>query len=443
MRLHKIKPLYILFFMIIMLYVTPSNAASPWPMFMHDARHTGRSEYTIPDQIALMWESDVASQEITGMSISVDGDTIYAASADHYLYAVDASDGSVTWQYQAEHEFVGTPAVDENGNIYIGSKDDYLYCLFWDGKLKWKEKLDSDVTSSPVLSDSGFVVVCTDDYLYAYDSAGTSLWMYDQCGSYSTPAISDDGTIYMAGSGDLHAIDENGNLTWVADLTQAEYSSPAIGDDGVIYCPEGHNSSSPGAINAIDSDGSILWSYALGDMPYLSNPATGPDGTIYIGCDDDYLYAIDPDGSLKWRYLMDNSMNGSSFAVDATGNVLTIAQSANSSLVALNSQGQLKWSVYPDFEFSSQLPIIGIDGVVFVSTWGGEILAIGSGDQENIEMNGSINESGDESDDESGGSGCFLIVSGSEDMSAPEMTVLVLGGVTLLMGIARRIKKFT
>ena len=196
------------------------------------------------------------------------------------------------------------------------------YCLFGDGTLKWKTKLDSDVTSSPVLSRLGFVVVCTDDYLYAYDSAGTLLWVYDQDGSYSTPAISDDGISYMAGGGDLHAIDQNGNLAWIADLSQAEYSSPTISDDGIIYCAEGHSSSFPGALDAVGSDGSVLWSYTLGDAPYLSNPATGYDGTIYVGCDDDYLYAINPEGALEWRYLMDSSMNGSSFAIDASGNIL-------------------------------------------------------------------------------------------------------------------------
>ena len=77
------------------LHVKPSYGASPWPMFMHDARHSGRSEYVIPDKISIQWFSDFAVQEITGMSISLDGNIIYAGSKDHKVYAIDASDGSV------------------------------------------------------------------------------------------------------------------------------------------------------------------------------------------------------------------------------------------------------------------------------------------------------------------------------------------------------------
>ena len=46
----------------------------------------------------------------------------------------------------------------------------------------------------------------------------------------------------------------------------------------------------------------LKWEYATGRWN-RSSPAIGADGTIYVGSDDDNLYALNPaDGSLKWKY---------------------------------------------------------------------------------------------------------------------------------------------
>ncbi len=47
--------------------------------------------------------------------------------------------------------------------------------------------------------------------------------------------------------------------------------------------------------------GKLKWRYqTYGGV--FSSPAIGSDGTIYVGSNDDYLYALNPDGSLKWKY---------------------------------------------------------------------------------------------------------------------------------------------
>ena len=435
MRLMGIILLFIICFMLTALHTTPLNAESPWPMFMHDARHTGRSEYTIPDKIGILWNSDFALQEITGVSISVDGGTIYAGSKDHNVYAIDAFDGSVLWQYLAEHEVSGTPAVDGNGNIYVGSKDDYLYCLNPNGTLKWKVQIESDVINSPVVSPLNVVIVPAVDRLYSFSFDGVSLWK-DTFGvdglPYSTwyagPAISADGTIYLAGdanpSGGFYAINSDGSLEWSLYIDGIGASAPTIGDNGTIYIPGGHGTGANG-LTAVNPDGTQAWSFVLQDIPYLSNPATGSDGTIYIGCDDSYLYAINSDGTLKWRYLMNSSMNGSSFAIDANDNILTISQSANAPLIALDSEGNLKWSVFPDHEFVNQMPVIGTDGVIYIANEEG-IVAISNGDQIEIKVGESTDDDGGNGDDGGGGGGggCFIASAAYGSRMANEVSIL-------------------
>lgn len=206
---------------------------------------------------------------------------------------------------------------------------------------------------------------------------------------YAGPTFGSDATIYSPGSSNVagapfQAIDPDGEPKWSLNIGSTGSSMPTVGDNGIIYVPGGHGTGS-NALTAVNTDGTVAWSYPLQDMPYLSNPATGPDGTIYLGCDDSYLYAIKADGTLKWRYLMSSSMNGSSFAVDANGNILTVSQNANAPLVALDSNGNLKWKVIPGYEFSSQTPIIGKDGIIFISNMKG-IVAINNGGHTEIKV---------------------------------------------------------
>ena len=52
---------------------------------------------------------------------------------------------------------------------------------------------------------------------------------------------------------------------------------------------------------------------------FFSSPAIGADGTIYIGSEDNNLYAFNPDGSLQWQYLTSGSIDSSpAIAADGT-----------------------------------------------------------------------------------------------------------------------------
>ena len=71
-------------------------------------------------------------------------------------------------------------------------------------------------------------------------------------------------------------------------------SSPAVGPDGTVYV-----GSDDHYLYAVNADGSPKWKYQTGDA-IKSSPAVGPDGTVYVGSDDTYLHAVHADGSLKW-----------------------------------------------------------------------------------------------------------------------------------------------
>ena len=68
--------------------------------------------------------------------------------------------------------------------------------------------------------------------------------------------------------------------------------SRVIGADGTIYV--GSNDNTLYAISG--KTGRKKWGFVTGDRVY-SSPALGTDGTVYVGSADQNIYAIKPDGT--------------------------------------------------------------------------------------------------------------------------------------------------
>jgi outer membrane protein assembly factor BamB len=100
---------------------------------------------------------------------------VYVGSSDGYLYALDASTGSLIWGYQTGHNQTSSPAVS-SGVVYVGSVDyytpvSYVYALDAStGDLIWRYHISgtySDVYSSPAVAGGVVYVGSNDNYIYA------------------------------------------------------------------------------------------------------------------------------------------------------------------------------------------------------------------------------------------------------------------------------------
>jgi hypothetical protein len=87
-----------------------------------------------------------------------------------------------------------------------------------------------------------------------------------------------------------------GKLKWKFTTGSLVESAAAVGTDGTIYVGSDDDN-----LYAINPDGSQKWKFTTGGE-VTSSPAVGADGTIYVGSFDNNLYAINPDGSLKWKF---------------------------------------------------------------------------------------------------------------------------------------------
>ncbi|HPC38611.1 MAG TPA: PQQ-binding-like beta-propeller repeat protein [Exilispira sp.] len=77
-----------------------------------------------------------------------------------------------------------------------------------------------------------------------------------------------------------------GTLKWSFKTNGEIFSSPAIGSDETIYVGSDDEN-----LYAINSDGTLKWMFKT-DGSITSSPAIGNDGTIYVGSLDGHIYAI-------------------------------------------------------------------------------------------------------------------------------------------------------
>lgn len=361
---------------------------SPWPMYCHDTRHTGRSEYsTANNPFEEKWwfktthENDYYFPDFCFVDIAGDG-TIYLTDAAGWIYATYPN-GTLKWEADCTKggPIECHPAIGSDGTIYIGTHYGDFSAINPNGTLKWKHEFNSGIMifSSPAIGEDGTIYFGTngEGYVYAFYPNGTIKWRYKLvCGSiWSSPTIATDGMIYIGDdAGYLYAIYPNGTLDWKVELQKKACipNSPSIGDDGTIYiATEGIEV--PSYLYAIDPrDGSEKWNYEIGTDFYV-NPSLGEDGTIYVICSEK-LYAINPDGTKKWTRELGSSyiIEYSEPAISADGTIY-VAAGANSEgdknyLYAFNPDGSIRWCKEFDIPYLAveSSPVIGADGTVYL-----------------------------------------------------------------------------
>jgi outer membrane protein assembly factor BamB len=382
----------------------PSLAKSPWPMYLHDPQHTGRSPYRGPQEGRVKWMFDTGHDVFSSPALGDDG-TIYIGSNSLFLFAITSA-GSEMWRFKAEGiTLQSDPLIATDGTIYFSvtgfqSNTGSLYALNRHGDLKWKFENGIQVPGEYVISADGKVL-----YLMMYKfyptqnqrwvgslyglntSDGTLLWEFTPTsgdGLRWHPAIGFDGTIYCAGNGGLFALKPDGAIKWEFNTGGASRgsASPSVDNAGNIY------QSSVDYLHSITPEGNTRWRARIASWETeYSSPAIAYDGTIYvIGLCEvnrnlDCLLALDYAGQLKWNLPLSQfglGITQNSPVVDVDGTVylgLPGARTASDSVnfVAVNADGTLKYKMSlrspdgstPDIDSK---PCISDDGTLYVGS---------------------------------------------------------------------------
>jgi outer membrane protein assembly factor BamB len=355
--------------------VINGSLGADWTMFHHDALHLGKSLANGPQDNNLLWEYQTGGEVNSSPAVDNQGH-VFVGSEDGKLYAFNP-DGSLRWSFATSGGVTSSPAIGQNGDIYVGSKDFTFYAIKQDGSLNWKYNTGSSITSSPTLDKDGNIYFGSwDRNLYVLDQNGT---LIRQCalGGYVglSPAIDKDRAVYIGSGAIMNALNPDCSIKWSAGHTNVVSSSVTLSQNqNVIYY--GAEDGYFYARSAVD--GSLIWRiYRYGG--FQSTAAIGSDGTIYVGSNYGDLFALNPaDGSDDWNG--NGYMSLTVLAAPAIGADGTIYfASAYGGLFAKNPDCTTKWSItdFATYGHLNSSPAIGGNGFLYVGSTNGKVYAFG------------------------------------------------------------------
>lgn len=307
----------------------------------------------------ILWQLNAPESTVNSTPAIGDDGTIYIGSEDGLLYAVSPS-GNLIWSFPTSGGINASPAIGSDGTIYFGSTDGNAYAVNPNGTLRWSYALESPISSSCAITPTGRVYYAPyDGSLWAFTNDGTREWTYESGGgnTWSSPSVASDGTIYYGGDESiLHAVNPDSTLKWDFNTDSSSLGcSPAIGADGTIYVVDYNY------LIAINSDGSEKWRILGGSsMAGMPSPVIGEDGTIYSPAGP-WLRAVHPDGSIKWTYRETNAYAQTSFTVGNDGTLFVGC--GTSYLYAFNQDGTVMWKIPGECKSS---PSISNEGTLYV-----------------------------------------------------------------------------
>lgn len=265
----------------------------------------------------------------------------------------------ILWEYTATSGFQDiSPAIDSNGNVIIGcdaktGRGVYNILVVNKGVEKWRYASGDVVRSSPAIADNGIMYIGSyDKKLYAFTAASPEplgTFNLGVSAKYSSPAIDKDGTVYFSANKKLMAITAapEMKLKWSGDCENTTQSTPIIGTNAVYVC------SNSGKLYAFSKDGMLLWKVDYGKTCSAVS-AMDEDETIYLCGETDeggVVMAVQADGIVKWKQNttakfansgISLSAKGQLYVGNSSGELVCYNQNNGEKLWTFNAKGQIR-----------------------------------------------------------------------------------------------------
>jgi serine/threonine protein kinase len=212
---------------------------------------------------------------------------IFIGSDDGFLHAVNTITGRRAWQVEAGAPIRSTPWAGHE-SVYFGTEDGELFCVLFNGVIKWRFKARRAITSSPVFAQGLVYVGSMDATLYAIDAkTGWVTWRF-RLGkaSISTPCFMENRIFTGAADGIIYCVEANtAKEVWRFATQHQVTGSPLVYKDS-LYC-----GSVDGYLYCLEhSTGRLRWKFKT-QGPITGTPVAAED-VVYIGSTDHRLYAL-------------------------------------------------------------------------------------------------------------------------------------------------------
>jgi outer membrane protein assembly factor BamB len=365
-------------------------AGSVWPMYGHDVKHTFRSDLVGPANGNLLVPVKLGNST-TQAAVAPDGVLVFGAGFNTFGVRID---GKLLWKTRVGAETLNSsPALDGNGFLYIGGRDNQLWKKDTaSGLMACKHYIssDADIKSSPTISvkySDRVYVPDTDAHVYAIRTSGPSglcdvIWSAQlDDGTMSSVSLADSvpgngdalGDIIAADRGGIYRIRDDGNGATVLAkriIGRTDGPTPLVHPTtGNIYM-----GSIDHRLYALRPDLSELFSPVdLGSRLYTSAALSADGATIYVATDHGQVHALDavtgterpgfPFFAVHNRF----KARGAAIVVDAAGTLYFSGQDRH--VRALSPTGSVVWDV--KIAGRAAPPTIVDGGLVIPTTSGG------------------------------------------------------------------------
>jgi outer membrane protein assembly factor BamB len=195
-----------------------------------------------------------------------DGTSIYVASMDHNIYAVNPANMTQIWKTTLDASITASPMV-KDGRLYVGTINGTVYALDAStGNILWQKKFEGGIADQVTLAgDRIYFGIATNQTgtIYALNAAdGSTVWSFD-AGSPVTasPLVKDNLVIYVTEGGTVQALDLDAKSVWTQTVVSGAklYSSPVDAGDMILVAPMGKSAQ---MLVAYDLNGAQKWVFA-------------------------------------------------------------------------------------------------------------------------------------------------------------------------------------
>jgi outer membrane protein assembly factor BamB len=391
-----------------------ADAPIPWPMFHHDAQHTGIGLGTINVATGLKfrWKAQLQSQpDVSSPAIGPGGNMVFIADTLGRVYgiiATGAAAGTIKWTRPTGAIIASSPAVAQMGKnvrVFIGNDNGIFYALnAVDGGILWQYAARAVIVSSPTISPvaqaNAVAFASLGGHVFDLNAAtGAVNWDYPgegkpgiRFGVAGSPAFSADGnTVYVVSRvGTLYAIQATGKkmgtLLWSVPSGGLQVlGSPAISPDGKTLYFAGsvlfNERPLHGKLVAVDlATHKIKWTYSTISPVIQSSPAVSPDNQRVIfgtaGPLGEIAAVAAQTGGTSWYRLTFGDIN-SSPAFSSDGKSVVIGGGDKKVYLLEATTGRPRVTPYRTGGNVKSSPAIGADGTVYIGSNDGFLYALG------------------------------------------------------------------
>ena len=225
------------------------------------APNTDGSLYALDMNGNLLWQKEIGGA-LWAQPVS-DGEMLYITSLDHNVYAFDLATQEIAWSVSVDGALPGSAALDEAGNLYVGSFGSAVASISTQSEdITWESPIEGWVWDNPVLDGETLYVGDLQGNFHAFNTTDGSE-IFDPIKPdgpiTGSPLVMDDFIVIGTESGTVYAVDREGAIVWQQSVGGKLYTAPVQGGDLILFAPM--ETEDDTVLVALDLDGRQVWPF--------------------------------------------------------------------------------------------------------------------------------------------------------------------------------------